>query len=98
MELIDKEALMSDMGEAQGCWVSCAGCEKINCLIGKIIDRQPAIEAEHVRNGEWKDRYNNGDWHCTVCGAIVEKDEQRRHNWYRCYHCGAKMDGGEKKQ
>ena len=52
-------------------------------------------EAEPIRHGHWEDKYNDGDWHCSVCGAIVEKDEQKRHNWYRCYHCGAKMDGEE---
>lgn len=41
----------------------------------------------------WEDKYNDGDWHCSNCGAIVEKDEQGRHNWYYCYHCGAKMEG-----
>ena len=52
----------------------------------------PTIDAEPIRHGHWEDKYNDGDWHCSVCGAIVEKDEQKRHNWYRCYHCGAKMD------
>lgn len=52
----------------------------------------PAVDAEPVRHGHWEDKYNDGDWHCSVCGAIVEKDEQNRHNWNRCYHCGAKMD------
>ena len=42
----------------------------------------------------WEDKYNDGDWHCSNCGAIVEKDEQGRHNWYYCYHCGAKMSVG----
>lgn len=45
-----------------------------------------------IRHGEWQDQYNDGDWHCSVCGAIVEKDEQIRHNWLWCYHCGAKMN------
>ena len=31
------------------------------------------------------------DWHCSNCGAIVEEDEQDRHNWDYCYHCGFKM-------
>lgn len=41
---------------------------------------------------KWQDTYNDGDMHCTNCGAIVEKDEQINHNWYYCYHCGAKME------
>lgn len=48
--------------------------------------------AEPIRHGRWEDKYDDGNWHCSVCGAIVEKDEQDRHNWNRCYHCGAKMD------
>lgn len=47
---------------------------------------------EPIRHGRWEDKYDDGNWHCSVCGAIVEKDEQARHNWNRCYHCGAKMD------
>lgn len=46
------------------------------------------------KHGRWEDKYGDGDWHCSKCGAIVEKDEQGRHYWARCYHCGAKMDGG----
>lgn len=51
------------------------------------------VDAELVRHAHWEDKYDDGDWHCSACGAIVEKDEQNRHNWNRCYHCGAKMDG-----
>lgn len=43
-------------------------------------------------HAKWQDTYNDGDMHCTNCGAIVEKDEQLNHNWYYCYHCGAKME------
>lgn len=42
-------------------------------------------------SGKWVDQYQNGDWHCSCCGAIVEKEEQMLHNWYFCYHCGAEM-------
>ncbi len=52
----------------------------------------PSANVAEIKHGRWIDRYNDGDWHCSECGAIVEKDEQNRHNWYRCYHCGAKMD------
>lgn len=63
--------------------------------IQKALDSCPTVEAEPIKHERWKDQYGDGDWHCTGCGAIVEKDEQYRHNWYRCYHCGAKMDGKE---
>ena len=41
---------------------------------------------DNVTNGEWVDQYNDENWHCSKCGAIVEKDEQINHNWYFCYH------------
>lgn len=40
---------------------------------------------------EWQDKFNDGDWHCSNCGAIIEKDEQNRHYWVYCYHCGRRM-------
>lgn len=51
----------------------------------------PTIDEVPKRTGLWLDTYNDGDWHCSECGAIVEKDEQLRHYWQRCYHCGANM-------
>lgn len=59
---------------------------------GRPVYEIEVDEAEPIRHGHWEDKYKDGDWHCSVCGAIVEKDEQKRHNWYWCYHCGAKMD------
>lgn len=47
---------------------------------------------DNATNGEWVDQYDDGNWHCSKCGAIVEKDEQINHNWYFCYHCGTKMN------
>lgn len=46
-EYIDKKILMNDMGMAQGCKMSCVDCEKINCSIGEIIDRQPTVDIKH---------------------------------------------------
>lgn len=46
-------------------------------------------------HAQWEDTYKDGDWHCSKCGAIVEKDEQNRHNWYFCYHCGSPMKRAE---
>ena len=40
---------------------------------------------------EWTDKFNDGDWHCSNCGAIIEKDERARHYWVYCYHCGRRM-------
>ena len=55
----------------------------------RIIEQLPSVTVRQT--GEWIDQYNDGNWHCSKCGAIVEKDEQINHNWYFCYHCGAKM-------
>ena len=59
----------------------------------KAIERIQKLPPAEPKTGRWLDTYNDGDWHCSECGAIVEKDEQIRHNWQRCYHCGAKMEG-----
>ena len=37
-------------------------------------------------------KYGTNDYHCILCGAIVEKDEAGRHYWQYCYHCGAFME------
>lgn len=37
-------------------------------------------------------KYGEDNYHCLLCGAIVEKDEAGRHYWQRCYHCGAYME------
>ena len=55
------------------------------------INNAPTADVQEVKHGRWVDRYNDGDWHCSICGAIVEKEEQTYRNWYWCYHCGAKM-------
>lgn len=49
---------------------------------------QSAVEA--TANAYWMVD-DEGDWHCSNCKAIVETDEQGRHNWFYCYHCGKKM-------
>ena len=50
-------------------------------------------DVEPVTNAEWE--YDGADRRCSNCGAIVEEDEWLNHNWYYCYHCGAKMGGEE---
>ena len=50
-----------------------------------------ALKEPERKRGKWIDQYQDGDWHCSCCGAIVEKEEQILHNWYFCYHCGADM-------
>ena len=59
----------------------------------RIIHADGSDERQEKHRCRWEDRYNNGDWHCSNCGAVVEKDEQINHNWYFCYHCGKRMEG-----
>lgn len=57
------------------------------------IDEMPTADVEPVTHAEWE--YDGADRRCSNCGAIVEEDEWFNHNWYYCYHCGAKMGGEE---
>ena len=56
------------------------------------IARFPIADVAPIKRAKWVDRYNDGDWHCSNCQAIVEKNEQDNHNWNYCYHCGARMN------
>ena len=58
-----------------------------------MIAEQPVADVEPVTHAEWE--YDGADRRCSNCGAIVEEDEWFNHNWYYCYHCGAKMGGEE---
>lgn len=45
--------------------------------------------------GKWiKDieRFGDNAYHCSQCGAVLEKDDLEWRNNYYCYHCGAKME------
>ena len=48
-------------------------------------------EIKKKESAQWADRYHDGDLYCNKCGAIVEKDEQGRHFYAYCYHCGRRM-------
>ena len=79
--------------------VTCNDCKydcryretKEYCDCCGYIDRLRTLPSVTQKSGKWVDQYNDENWHCSKCGAIVEKDEQMNHNWYFCYHCGAKM-------
>ena len=53
------------------------------------IDDVPTVDP--VKHGRWE-KNEEGDYHCSLCQAIVESDEKHRHYWGYCYHCGAKME------
>ena len=93
MRLIDADKLAEDIYRAWTLWEKKGkDCYLFAEVITPMLIGQPAVDAGPVRHGHWEDKYGDGNWHCSMCGAIVEKDEQNRHNWNRCYHCGAKMD------
>lgn len=68
--------------------------EAINDMISAAMQEVKAKEENEKRTvwtSSWRDTFGDGDLHCGHCGAIIEKDELLRHNWYYCYHCGSKM-------
>lgn len=62
-------------------------------VVEGMIAELPAADVEPVTHAEWE--YDGADRRCSNCGAIVEEDEWFNHNWYYCYHCGARMKGEE---
>lgn len=67
------------------------GTERLN----KLLDRKTAEIERLKRKSRWivnTKKYGEDNYHCLLCGAIVEKDEAGRHYWQRCYHCGAYME------
>lgn len=59
-----------------------------NIALHKALE---TLEQPGQKKGKWECD-ENGDWHCSVCKAIVERDEQINHYWQYCYHCGAEME------
>lgn len=90
MRLIDEDELKSLYDDAE--FVGEKWHVHIRVILANIDD-MPTVNS--IKHGKWIDKYGDGDWHCTRCGAIVEKHEQDYRNWYFCYHCGARMDGDE---
>jgi len=63
--------------------------------IRKAMDKMPTIEPER-KKGKWVGY--DGDWlktmcKCSECGAMIDVNEKYRN--FFCYHCGARMDGGQ---
>ena len=60
-----------------------------NDAVDSIVENASTLTL--VKTGHWVEN-DEGDFHCSECNAIVESDEQFRHYWGYCYHCGAKME------
>ena len=86
LEFIERQTLI-DTSKNLLCTIN------VNMDTDEVIGRTKELGWGPVEHGQWIDKYGDGDWHCTRCGAIVEKHEQDYRNWYFCYHCGARMDG-----
>lgn len=71
--------------------------EYVEVVYKDDIDNAPTIEPERKR-GQWIkniERFGDNTYHCSQCGAVLEKDNLEWRNNYYCYHCGADMRGGQ---
>lgn len=104
MQLIDVDAFKIEFCEKCNN-VSCdAPLTNTDCFTMYMLDNTPTIEAEPVRHGRWVplsyDGYTNGypvydEWECSECHFACEGEGEPPLNY--CPNCGAKLDGGEKK-
>lgn len=64
----------------------------------EFINRQPTVDAEPIKHGEWIYLYESSDINrCSLCGFCVQdKISNVREMFNYCPNCGAKM-GGEVK-
>lgn len=75
--------------------------EKINCLIGEIIDRQPVVDAEPVKHGTWI-AIEEQSAICSRCKSPLKSNGKdmtgnaliHKAVYHYCPNCGAKMDRG----
>ena len=96
-KLIDADELREFLN-----WTSCkAPYSKKQVLMW--IDMARAVDAVPVRHGKFigteYDGYADGnpvyyEWKCSECGCVFEDDEP---TYNYCPHCGARMDGTQKK-
>ena len=97
MRLIDADYFIEYLG------LDAENSREIN--LGEIVtledfDRQPTIDAEPVRHGEWILTKERNIWDeftevlkCSECGKFASRGQgiEVRHRY--CPNCGAKMDG-----
>ena len=83
MRLINADKVIADLQAMQTQFDAIA----IDGMI-RGIERQPTIEAEPVRHGEWFDK-GSLSCRCSECGCKHTKESAY------CPHCGAKMDAKE---
>lgn len=93
MRLIDADDTRDDFAKTV-----CAECldDKNNIRANRIIDAfddLPTVNAKPVRHGRLVNSNNPCYFKFSCCGAKVDKTVTLRFDY--CYHCGAKMEGGE---
>jgi len=62
--------------------------------IGFWLDEFSTADVRENIHGKWIEdikRFGEDNYHCSVCGAVLEEDDVKWRNNYFCYHCGAKM-------
>ena len=76
----------------ENCGIPRQECERVYecdaCALVKEIEREPAVDAELVRHGEWIDT-PIGTIECSECGCGFNLVGMFTHY---CPNCGAKMD------
>lgn len=66
----------------------------------KLIEDAPTVDAEPVRNVEWKYQTFRTDRRVTVDGEVTCEDCHAKHfrvvgTWFKhCPYCGGRLDGG----
>lgn len=82
--------------------VMCRACGYQDAM--DIIDDSPTVDAVPVNRGHWievrkhrdADGYIVTDYKCSECGIVLrDTNPDDRDSEFYCYHCGAKMDGGD---
>ena len=99
-EFISREATIKRIKE-----VYCVGCNSYHCVKCSacgtgdaidIIEDAPAADVAPVRHGRWMHEETEGGfhiWRCSRCGRGMNDNPEGID--LHCYHCGAKMDGGD---
>jgi len=60
-----------------------------DCPVNKISAEPEWKKGNWIKNIE---RFGDNAYHCSQCGAVLEKDDLEWRNNYYCYHCGSKME------
>lgn len=90
--LIDANALIRRF-KVRGCFKK----DMLGCMVAKIINTAPTVDAVEVVHGHWywkpdNDRERSWTLTCSVC----ESQEGTSESYNYCPNCGAKMDGERK--